>query len=38
LWNTSEFYEVVNEENPSVLQALEVLEKQGIYQALLQEK
>jgi carboxyl-terminal processing protease len=38
LWNTSEYYEIVNRENPSVMQALEVLVDEGIYQALLQEK
>ncbi|MFC2098801.1 S41 family peptidase [Bacteroidota bacterium] len=38
LWNTSEFYEIVNKENQSVLKAVEVLEAQGVYQALLQEK
>ncbi|HEC42514.1 MAG TPA: PDZ domain-containing protein [Bacteroides sp.] len=37
LWNTNEFYEVVNRENQSVKKALEVLEAQGIYQALLQQ-
>jgi hypothetical protein len=37
LWNTSEFYEVINKENPSVVKALEVLEEQGKYQALLQD-
>ncbi len=38
LWNTSEFYEIVNAENPSVLKALEVLGDRALYQALLQEK
>lgn len=38
LWNTSEYYEIVNRENPNVIQALEVLVDEGIYQALLQEK
>ncbi len=38
LWNTSEFYEIVNEENPSVIKAIEVLANQALYQALLQEK
>jgi carboxyl-terminal processing protease len=37
LWNTSEYFETVNMENPSVVKALEVLEEQGIYQALLQQ-
>ncbi len=38
LWNTSEFYEIVNGENPNVIQALEVLENREIFQVLLQEK
>jgi carboxyl-terminal processing protease len=38
LWNTSEFYQVLNASNPSVLKAIEVLEGQDIYQALLQSK
>jgi len=38
LWTTSEFYEVVNEGNHNVVKALEVLEKQGVYQVLLQDK
>jgi len=38
LWTTSEFYEIVNEGNHNVVKALEVLEKQGVYQALLQDK
>ena len=38
LWNTSEFYEVINKQNPTVTKALEVLRQQGIYQALLEEK
>jgi carboxyl-terminal processing protease len=36
LWNTSEFYEIINEENPSVVKAIEVLDGQGTYQALLE--
>jgi carboxyl-terminal processing protease len=38
LWNTSEFYQVFNTSNPSVLKAIEVLESQDTYQALLQSK
>ena len=38
LWNTSEFYEVLNSSSPSVLKAREVLESHEIYQALLQDK
>ena len=38
LWNTSEFYEVLNTTSPSVLKAREVLESHDIYQALLQDK
>jgi carboxyl-terminal processing protease len=38
LWNSSEFYQVFNASNPSVLKAIEVLEGQDIYQALLQSK
>ena len=38
LWNTSEFYQIVNKENPNVKKALEVLESREVYQALLQEK
>ncbi|KPL17351.1 MAG: peptidase S41 [Bacteroides sp. SM1_62] len=38
LWSTSEFYQVYNTNNPSVLKAIEVLEGQDIYQALLQSK
>jgi carboxyl-terminal processing protease len=38
LWNTSEFYRVYNDSNPSVLKAIEVLEGQDTYQALLQSK
>ncbi len=38
LWNTSEFYQVLNVSNPSVLKAIEVLESQDIYQALLLSK
>ena len=38
LWSTSELYQVANEENPSVIKALEVLDGQGLYQALLQQK
>ena len=37
LWNTSEFYEIINEENPSVIKAIEVLDGPGINQALLQD-
>ncbi len=36
IWNSSEFYQVFNTSNHSVLKALEVLESQDIYQALLQ--
>jgi carboxyl-terminal processing protease len=36
IWNTSEFYQVFNSSNNSVLKALEVLESQDVYQALLQ--
>ncbi len=38
IWNSSEFYQVYNTVNPSVLKAIEVLESQDIYQALLQSK
>jgi carboxyl-terminal processing protease len=38
LWNSSEFYQVFNTTNPSVLKAIEVLNGQDIYQALLQSK
>jgi carboxyl-terminal processing protease len=38
LWNTTEFYQVYNTTNPSVLKAIEVLESQHTYQALLQSK
>jgi len=38
LWNSSEFYQVFNTSNPSVLKAIEVLNGQDIYQALLQPK
>jgi carboxyl-terminal processing protease len=38
LWTTSESYEIANQENPSVMKAMEVLDGQGIYQALLQQK
>lgn len=38
LWNSSEFYQVFNTSNPSVLKAIEVLDGQDIYQALLQSK
>ena len=38
IWNSSEFYEVYNTINPSVLKAIEVLESQDVYQALLQSK
>ncbi|MFC2116700.1 S41 family peptidase, partial [Bacteroidota bacterium] len=38
LWSTSEFYEVVNKENPDVKKALEVLKSREVYQVLLQEK
>ena len=38
LWNSSEFYQVFNTNNPSVLKAIEVLNGQDIYQALLQSK
>jgi len=38
LWNSSEFYQVFNANNPSVLKAIEVLNGQDIYQALLQSK
>lgn len=38
LWNSSEFYQVFNTSNPSVLKATEVLDGQDIYQALLQSK
>jgi carboxyl-terminal processing protease len=38
LWNTSEFYEVLNKSNPSVLKARELLESGEKYQALLEEK
>jgi carboxyl-terminal processing protease len=37
LCTTAELYEIINEENPDVIKALEVLGEQGIYQALLQE-
>jgi carboxyl-terminal processing protease len=37
LWNTSEFYEIINKENPSVVKALEVLDEAKVNQALLQE-
>jgi len=38
IWNSSEFYQVFNTSNPSVLKAIEVLNGQDIYQALLQSK
>jgi carboxyl-terminal processing protease len=38
LWNSSEFYQVFNTSNPSVLKAIEVLDGQAIYQALLESK
>ena len=38
LWNTNEFYQVMNTCNPSVMKAIEVLESFEIYQALLQVK
>ena len=38
LWNSSEFYQVFNTTNPSVLKAIEVFNGQDIYQALLQSK
>jgi carboxyl-terminal processing protease len=38
LWSTSEFYEVFNATKPSVQKAVEVLEGQDTYQALLQAK
>ncbi len=37
LWNTSEFYEIINKENPSLIKALEVLDAYDLYQALLQD-
>ncbi len=37
LYTSAAFYEIVNRENPSVLQALEVLGNRDVYQALLQE-
>jgi carboxyl-terminal processing protease len=38
LWNSSEFYQVFNTTNPSVLKAIEVLNGREIYQALLHPK
>jgi carboxyl-terminal processing protease len=38
LWNSSEFYQVFNASNPSVLKAIEVLNGQDMYQALLGSK
>ena len=38
LWNTSEFYQVINTSEPSVLKAIELLKSQEIYQALLEVK
>jgi carboxyl-terminal processing protease len=38
LWNTSSFYEIVNQQNPSLKKALEVLESTAKYQAVLQPK
>jgi carboxyl-terminal processing protease len=38
LWNTSEFYQVVNTSEPSVLKAIELLMSHEIYQALLEVK
>lgn len=38
LWNTSEYFEVMNSWNQSVLKAMEVLGSQGMYQALLEDK
>jgi carboxyl-terminal processing protease len=38
LWNSSEFYEVFNTSNPSVLKAIEVLDGQDVYQDLLGSK
>jgi len=37
LWNTSEFYEIINRDNPSVIKAIEVLDGPGLYQALQQD-
>lgn len=36
LWNTNEFYQVINKENLSLLKAIEVLEESDMYQAALQ--
>lgn len=36
LWNTNEFYQVINKNNHSLLKAIEVLEKNELYQAALQ--
>jgi carboxyl-terminal processing protease len=38
LWSTSEFYQVFNASNASVLKAIEVLDRRDIYQALLQTR
>ena len=37
LWNTSEFYEIINQDNPSVIKAIEVMAGPGIQQALQQD-
>ncbi len=37
LWNTSEFYEIINQDNPSVIKAIEVLDGPGLNQALQQD-
>ena len=37
LWNTSEFYEIINLDNPSVIKAIEVLDGPGLNQALQQD-
>ena len=36
LWNTNEFYQVINKENHSLLKAIEVLEESEMYQAAFQ--
>jgi carboxyl-terminal processing protease len=36
LWNTNEFYQVINEYNHSLLKAIQVLEKNEMYQAAFQ--